>query len=327
MKKIDEAVSILESLSDGEIAQLAPFLRKRIPPHPLESKWNIGWERILDAIARSNDISQRGIRGLVAECVFESGVLPELQSWNAVSFQGDLPFDFKLQSKADPTTQVTVQVKLQRTIKGLPLMASDQLRCYPEDFFIVEVQKTRSGEELDLSDVDDSGPAAEPVVEGEASPKKKKKTRPYHFGDFDILAVSMQPSTSDWSRFMYTVSNWLLPKNKPREREVGTYQPVSPTPNEFWTDDLQTCIDWLLSKEKKSIFDLDGAQARYLAVRKEASERRTVERTAQKEREKNERMQARASLIAERKALKERERIDRRQARVRGPQAITEPTS
>ena len=31
-------------------------------------------------------------------------------------------------------------------------------------------------------------------------------TRPYRFGEFDILAVSMHPSTNDWNRFMY----WAL---------------------------------------------------------------------------------------------------------------------
>jgi hypothetical protein len=47
--------------------------------------------------------------------------------------------------------------------------------------YAVEVQKTRSGE------------------------KKGQKTRPYRFGDFDILAVNLHPTTGDWKRFVYTV--------------------------------------------------------------------------------------------------------------------------
>lgn len=38
-----------------------------------------------------------------------------------------------------------------------------------------------------------------------------EKTRPYRYGEFDVLAVSMQPSTGKWDRYMYTLGRWLLP--------------------------------------------------------------------------------------------------------------------
>ncbi len=247
---------------------MAPYLRKRLPLHPLERKWNTSWELILDAIARSGDISQRGIRGLIAEAAFESRVIPKLRNWKAVTFVGDLPFDFKLQSVSEPPEVVTIQVKLQRMEKALPLAASKNLKCFPDDFFIAEVQKTRSGEELEKTEEGTGG---------------KKKTRPYRFGEFDILAVSMHPSTADWSKFMYTVGSWLLPREKPTEQDlIRVMQPVSPVPSEVWTDDLQTCIDWLLSKEKRLIFDLPYARERCLAARKEVSQKRAAERLAQK---------------------------------------------
>jgi hypothetical protein len=75
-KEIDEILKELETLTEQEIQEVARYVRKRVPPHPLETKWNTKWELILDAIARAEDISQRGLRGLIAEAAFEAKVLP-----------------------------------------------------------------------------------------------------------------------------------------------------------------------------------------------------------------------------------------------------------
>ncbi|GAB4358054.1 MAG: hypothetical protein Kow00114_10010 [Kiloniellaceae bacterium] len=87
------------------------------------------------------------------------------------------------------------------------------------DVFITETQKTRTGND------------------GEGG-----RTRPYRYGEFDILAVSMQPSTGDWNRYMYTLGRWLVPGEG--ENEIATFQPVSMTPNDFWTDDFETAAKW-----------------------------------------------------------------------------------
>lgn len=71
----------------------------------------------------------------------------------------------------------------------------------------------------------------------------ENKTRPYRYGDFDILAVSMQPSTGKWDRYMYTVGRWLLPGKQ--EGEMATLQPVTMEPGEFWTNDFRTAAQWL----------------------------------------------------------------------------------
>jgi hypothetical protein len=79
-----------------------------------------------------------------------------------------------------------------------------------------------------------------------------QKTRPYRFGEFDILAVSMEPATGDWSRFRFTVGNWLLPR-KENDELIAVYQPVSRNPNHDWTDSLETAIEWFQSGTRKTI--------------------------------------------------------------------------
>jgi hypothetical protein len=191
---------------------------------------------------------------------------------------GERPYDFKIQSAADQDVEITIQVKLQRMDKGIPLVASKSLRCYPDDFFIVEVQKTRSGE------------------------KDAKKTRPYSFGEFDILAVSMHPSTGDWSKFMYTAGNWLLPRRKLGEEHlIKVLQPVSGTPDEVWTDDLPRCMEWFLGKEKKVVFDLPRAQTIYSAAQNALREGKKAARKAEEDRKRAEKRTQREHARAAKK--------------------------
>jgi hypothetical protein len=79
-------------------------------------------------------------------------------------------------------------------------------------------------------------------------------TRPYPFGAFDILAVNMQPATKKWSEFRFTVANWLLERpDSPSLIEI--HQPVALIPDDAWTDNLNTCLDWFLKGEKKKILN------------------------------------------------------------------------
>ena len=126
-----------------------------------------------------------------------------------------------------------IQVKLQRREAGVPKEYSARgraaLNCSSGTMHVVEVQKTRSGQ------------------------KNGEKTRPYRFGDFDILAVNLHTSTGDWKRFVYTVGNWLLPRRQ-QQTLIEIFQPVPPCPDEYWTDDLGCCIDWFLAGERKRLY-------------------------------------------------------------------------
>ena len=78
------------------------------------------------------------------------------------------------------------------------------------------------------------------------------QTRPYRFGDFDILAVNMHPSSGDWKSFRYTVASWLLPRASDKSL-VEIFQPVAAIPDNVWADDLTTCLDWFESGEKRAV--------------------------------------------------------------------------
>ena len=118
-----------------------------------------------------------------------------------------------------------VQVKLQRSSAGEPTRGARVARRYGfgPSSFVVETQKTRGGRN----------------AEGQS-------TRPYRFGEFDVLAVSTYPSTERWDTFAYTVAGWLLP-SPDDPTHIQTLQPVATAPNHDWTDHFETCVAWLRS--------------------------------------------------------------------------------
>lgn len=128
--------------------------------------------------------------------------------------------------------------------------------------YIVEPQKTRGG------------------TKRGANGKENTKTRPYRYGDFDVLAVSLQPSKKDWTAFRYTVGSWLLPGKGPNE--IGYHQPVSMIPNDDWTDDFSEVARWFRSNTKKTIANRDGdlfdTAARRQLPRLAAGRRRAMKR-------------------------------------------------
>lgn len=267
--KTENAKKVIDELSPEELRVLAEYLRTKLPRHPLEARWNISADLILDAINRSQDITQRGVRGVIAEAVFEREVIPKLRGWEGEALTGDWPFDFRIKRVSDGK-QIRIQVKLQRTQAGEPL---GNKKLYPEGYFVVEVQKTRGGKRHQSSSE---------VTDAHSTPED---TRPYRFGEFDVLAVNMQPSTRVWSRFMYTVADWLIPRQDKRLIEV--MQPVSPTRSTVWTDSLEECIGWFLSGEKKQIYDLERAKADYKRAvgeqRRARKDTATAERLARKQ--------------------------------------------
>lgn len=63
-KKTENVKALIESLTPAELQSLTAYLRSKLPKHALEEKWGIDYELILDAIHRSQDIVQRGVRGV-----------------------------------------------------------------------------------------------------------------------------------------------------------------------------------------------------------------------------------------------------------------------
>ncbi len=217
--------------AEDERRIILAYLRARIPLHTLETEWSTTAEEILTAITRSSLLTLRGIRGILAEAVFEKRFLPGLErgGWQAVKIVGDQAYDFLVRRGE---TQVRIQVKLQREERGEPKRYAARsraaLNCQPGTIYVVEVQKTRSGE------------------------RAGEKTRPYRFGDFDVLAVNLHPATGSWDRFAFTVGSWLLPR-KTDPNLIQIFQPVPIAPHEYWTGDLGRCIEWFLAGTAKRL--------------------------------------------------------------------------
>jgi hypothetical protein len=230
---LDELKHFLDQCTEEERAALLDYLKARLPQHPLEKEWGVGAEVILSAISRSSDLTKRGVRGIIAEAVFERNILAALKGWEAVRFEDDRPYDFLLRGGGKEPREARIQVKLQRMRRQQPMLASEAKRHYSKEHYVVEVQKTRGG--LDLQTNED--------------------TRPYRFGEFDILAVNMHPSTKNWNSFFYTLSEWLLPRH-PNAALIEIFQPVPSAPSDVWTESLATCLDWLIKGEKKRILDI-----------------------------------------------------------------------
>lgn len=51
---------------------------------------------------------------------------------------------------------------------------------------------------------------------------------------------------------MYTVADWLLP-GRTEPSEILKFQPVAAIPNDDWTDNFHTAIEWFRSGLKKKI--------------------------------------------------------------------------
>jgi len=218
MTRKEDILKLLEQCSLEERREISQHLRKEFPIHQLEADLNTQAEVILEAMARSSDLTMRGIRGIIAEAAFLVDILQKLEGWRILEIEGDAPYDFLIEDSAGP---VRIQVKMQRRTKGFPLVRAGK--------FVVETQRTRTGK-------DAAGGA----------------TRPYRFDEFDILAVSLHPSTNEWSNFIYTVGSWLRPRSK-EANLLEVFQPIPDKPNADWTDNLETSIAWFRSGTKKTI--------------------------------------------------------------------------
>jgi hypothetical protein len=202
-----------------EQAEIFRELRARHLIHEFEAVIGAPAEMILEPVHRAPELTRRMLRGVIADAAFHQFVVLPLAAmgWRDITPVGNFAYDYKLDDGEGP---VTVQVKLQRSERGLPVVKRGDRFGFGESVHIVETQKTRTG------------------TDGE-----DKQTRPYRYGEFDILAVSMQPSTGKWDRYMYTLGRWLLSGRNPDE--MATLQPVALSPNAYWTDAFEVAAQFL----------------------------------------------------------------------------------
>jgi hypothetical protein len=206
MSEVEEIRRLLAKCSPEQRQEVFDSLRATIAIHPFEAAVNAKAEIILEALARAPDLTIRGVRGIIAEATFAIEVAGRFEGWRDVTPVGNHSYDTAL---ADAAGTVRVQVKMQRREKFKPLIK--------EGTGIVEVQRTRGGKRA-----------------GEA-------TRPYRFGEFDILAVCMEPSHGRWNSFLYVPERWLLPRLEDAKL-VKIMQPVPLKPDTIWTDDFNEAV-------------------------------------------------------------------------------------
>ena len=235
-------------MSDGKLTTLRDLLTKCSPEdqatlfrelralhqiHEFESVIGAPAEMILEAVHRAPELTRRMLRGVIADAAFRQFVVPAVAAagWRDITPPGNFAYDYALDDGAGP---VTVQVKLQRSEVGVPVVQKGTRYGLGETVFITETQKTRTGTKKPKKGVSDD------VIE-------EIKTRPYRYGEFDLLAVSMQPSTGKWDQFMYAPGRWLL--SGKRDGEMATFQPVEMQPGEFWTDDFRTAAQWFRAED------------------------------------------------------------------------------
>jgi hypothetical protein len=216
---------MINNCSDDQCDELLQYIRARVNIHPLEAKLGCKAEIILEAISRASDFTLRGIRGIIAEAAFKKDVLENLVGWEDVSSEGDHPYDFIIH---DHIGSIRIQVKMQRQKNQRPMTAKEGYRIFSVEKWVVETQKTRGGKKNGID------------------------TRPYRFDEFDILAVSVHPSTGKWNAFMYVPTKWLLPRGDNPDL-IMKFQPVSKISDKDWTENIVTGIKRFRSNKQKTI--------------------------------------------------------------------------
>jgi hypothetical protein len=193
-------------------------LRAEHSIHPYETAVGAPAEMILEAVHRAPELTRRMLRGVIADAAFRTFVVAALErrGWRDATPEGNFAFDYSVDDGQGP---ITVQVKLQRSERGVPVVKDGKRYGFDGEVFMTETQKTRTG------------------TDGE-----RNQTRPYRFGEFDVLAVSMQPSTGRWDSYMYTLGRWLL--SGKTAGEMATLQPVTKGASEYWTADFEVAARW-----------------------------------------------------------------------------------
>ena len=73
----------------------------------------------------------------------------------------------------------------------------------------------------------------------------------HRFGEFDILAVCMEPSHGRWNSFHYTPERWLIPR-KGNPALIEILQPVALEPDAVWTNDFDEAVCRLRSGQVRA---------------------------------------------------------------------------
>ena len=234
---LDQIRRLLDDAEPATVTAIFQYLRTKQVIHRLETEWGIRAEFVLEAISCSQDITQRGVRGIIAELAFSEYILKPLSArFREVRIVGDQPYDALI---SDELGVIRIQTKNQRLIldpaskRRVPLhpnAARTAKHPAVEGWFVAETQKTRSGKAKSADKT--------------ASDATSQSTRPYRVGEFDVLSVCLHPSTNDWTQFMFSPATTLLRRTS-NDDQLEVLQPVPRTACFAWTASLVECISWV----------------------------------------------------------------------------------
>ena len=247
--------NLLLRCTPEERAAIFRELRAAHAIHPYEAVVGAPAEMILEAVHRAPELTRRMLRGVIADAAFRTFVVAalEVRGWKDATPEGNFAYDYSLDKGSGP---ITIQVKLQRSERGAPVVKKGDRFGFDGEVFTTETQKTRTG------------------TDGEAN-----QTRPYRYGEFDVLAVSMQPSSATWDSYMYTLGRWLLPGKTPGD--MATMQPVTKVASEFWTTDFEVAAQWLRQDDGgKRMLDQRPSRSSLVKKKKSAPKKAQKKRAA-----------------------------------------------
>ena len=92
----EQILELMDQCDEEEKRTVLDYFRHRVAPHPLEHEWGTTAHAILTAIARSSDLTKRGVRGILAEATFEETALATsiLCGWSTLVFSCEGCLDF-----------------------------------------------------------------------------------------------------------------------------------------------------------------------------------------------------------------------------------------
>jgi hypothetical protein len=207
-------------------------------------QWKSHAQTVLAAV-RASHPTRRGVQGAIAAAFFENSAVPAVSAagW-ALAPGGHRPDSFRFAIGKEGRV-VRVLIAALQVEAGKPVRQIAEQR---EPFYVAQLPKRSSRVRLvtNAGKTRAAGEAHAPGAQG------------WSTSEFDVLAVSLQPLTRQWSDFTYKLAGALKPSAS-NAALVENLQPVSLDASRGWTNDLLTCLGWISSKWEDSPLPADRA--------------------------------------------------------------------
>lgn len=205
-------------------------------------EWPDEARTILEAVRGTSRPTKWKVRRTIAEAILKKIVIPSIvdSGWSLRSAKAGGPSCDILLERDGLMARIEILLLRPATPEFKRLYRGQ----HSESAYALEVQKkqVRKGPKTGI----EIG-GARRIIQADSA-----NNRSYAFGEFDILAVNIHAASYRWSDFRYTLSDWLRP-HPSHKSLINVVQSVSLEPNDVWTDDLSTCLEWFSRTNQKAI--------------------------------------------------------------------------